>query len=190
MPRLWPAVDRPRLVRTHPLVSCRGGVLHGLWNAAPRRVRGPTRELGSATPAGALAAVGPTNAARPRRNGEPQAWAQWPCDQVAAIPPMGAARRRARTALRYTGAPRRLRPTSPTPAKLLNLTHTTNQTKASEKGAQLAAPVAYAPQSNASPFATRPGRPRFDSTAYPNVPWRLACHLWYPIYLFSAVWRY
>ena len=37
-------------------------------------------------------------------------------------PPNGG---RARTALRYTGAPRRLRPTSPTPAKLLNLTHTT-----------------------------------------------------------------
>ena len=32
---------------------------------------------------------------------------------------------RARTALRDTGAPRRPRPTSPTPAKLLNLTHTT-----------------------------------------------------------------
>jgi Transposase, Mutator family len=36
---------------------------------------------------------------------------------------------RARTALRYTGAPRRPRPTSPTPANLLNLTHTTGVKK-------------------------------------------------------------
>src|SRR5215472_5783796 len=93
--RLWRAVDRPRLVRPHPLASCRGRVLHALWNATPRRVRGAARELGSAAPAGAVAPVGPANAARPRRNGEPQAWAQWPCHQVAAIPAVGAARRRA-----------------------------------------------------------------------------------------------
>src|SRR5215472_5923939 len=93
--RLWRAVDRPRLVRPHPLASCRGRVLHALWNATPRRVRGAARELGSAAPAGAVAPVDATNAARPRRNREPQAWAQWPCDQVAAISAMGAARRRA-----------------------------------------------------------------------------------------------
>jgi Transposase, Mutator family len=43
-------------------------------------------------------------------------------------PPEGG---RARTALRYTGAPRRPRPTSPTPAILLNLTHTTSERAAS-----------------------------------------------------------
>ena len=43
----------------------------------------------------------------------------------AAIEALVQAALEAQTALRYTGAPRRLRPTSPMPAKLLNLTHTT-----------------------------------------------------------------
>src|SRR6266446_9892014 len=41
------------------------------------------------------------------------------------------------TALRYTGAPRRPRPTSPTSAKLLNLTHTTTIAFVAATGAGL-----------------------------------------------------
>ena len=35
------------------------------------------------------------DAARSRRNGQPKAWQEWPCDAVAALPPVGEARRRA-----------------------------------------------------------------------------------------------
>jgi hypothetical protein len=35
------------------------------------------------------------DAARSRRDGQPKAWQEWPCDAVAALPPVGAARRRA-----------------------------------------------------------------------------------------------
>ena len=35
------------------------------------------------------------DAARSRRNGQPKAWQEWPCHAVAALPPVGEARRRA-----------------------------------------------------------------------------------------------
>ena len=43
-------------------------------------------------PPGVLSLI---DATRPRRNGQPKAWQEWPCDAVAALPPVGEARRRA-----------------------------------------------------------------------------------------------
>src|SRR3984893_10636737 len=74
------------------------------YRAHARRASGPSsRDVQPASPEGLAArpdwpfGLDFVDAAGPRRDGQPEAWQEWPCIEVAAFSPVGAARGRART---------------------------------------------------------------------------------------------
>jgi hypothetical protein len=62
---------------------------------APRGIEQPSIDIARVGASAQSPMLDLIDAARSRRNGQPKAWQEWPRDAVAALPPVGAARRRA-----------------------------------------------------------------------------------------------